>query len=283
MTASWSFHAFGVDIGFECSDSELLELVKANWGSMATRTMQEGGIIYRLSRIGAPQDYLISRDGQTPIYSAGLAQLIYDLEKDILLELQRRRADLYFVHAACAEMDGQAYLLVAPSGAGKSTTVWALLHHGWSYLSDELAPIDLSTLQVQAYPHALCLKWKPPPPYRLPDGTILTSHTLHVPTDLLPRIANVHSCRLAAIFFLEYDPALDHSVIHPITTGEASARIYANALNQLAHPNSGLDAAVYLAKSVPRFRLDSAGLSDTCQLISSTVAELAESSGADSR
>ena len=49
-------------------------------------------------------------------------------------------------------------LLAGASGNGKSTTAWALLHRGFQYLSDELAPLDLSAMTVHAFPHALCLK-----------------------------------------------------------------------------------------------------------------------------
>jgi hypothetical protein len=273
----WSFRVLGVDIEIHCGDSELLEFVKANWGALATRSGQAGSLVYRVSKGDSPDDILITRVGQTPIASSGIAEFIYDLEKDIILELQRRRADFYFLHGATAERNGKACLLVAPSGQGKSTTVWALLHHGWNYLSDELAPIDLATLHVHAYPHALCLKRKPPDPYGLPNGTLSTFHTLHVPTVLLPGATNVHSCPLAAVLFLEYVPAATNPAIHSITTGEASARLYANALNQLAHPNAGLEAAVYVARSVPNFRLDAADISDTCQLITSTMEKLLQS------
>ena len=54
--------------------------------------------------------------------------------------------------------------VLGKTGAGKSTTAWGLLHHGFSYLSDELAPIDLETLEVLPYRHALCLKRRPPSP-----------------------------------------------------------------------------------------------------------------------
>ena len=266
---SWSFQAFEVSVRFQCGDPELLQLVKANWGALATRVSRPDGLVYSISRGDSPHDILIARAGQAAIVSAGNAEFIYALERDIVLELQQRRADYYFLHAAAAEKDGHACLLVAPSGQGKSTTAWALLHHGWRYLSDELAPIDLATLQVHAYPHALCLKREPAAPYRLPRGTISTSHTLHVPTDCLPNTPQVNSCPLAAIFFLEYLPAAAEPVIRSITIGEASARLYANALNQLAHPNAGLDAAVYLARNLPSFRLHTAGLSETCQLITS--------------
>ncbi len=175
------------------------------------------------------------------------------------------------MHSAAAEVEGRACLLIAQSGGGKSTTVWALLHHGFGYLSDELAPIDLASMQVHAYAHALALKRRPPPPYALPAETIRTPHTLHVPAQHMPRVASTESCHLAAMFFVTYDPTASAPGVHSISCGEAGARLYANALNQLAHANAGLDAAVCIAESVPSFALDSADLAATCALIRSTL------------
>jgi len=277
----WSFRLLGVDIGVQCTDSELLALVKANWGSTATVAPQPD-VMYSITRINSGDGILVTRSGAAPLMTANTGEFMYDLEKDLTMELQRRRSDLFFLHAAAAEVRGRACLLVAESGQGKSTTVWALLHHGFGYLSDELAPIDLSSMQVQAYPHALCLKRPGPAPYSsLPSGTLSTSHTLHVPIDFLPRVAQLESYSLATIFFLSYVPSAAHPVIRSISTGEASARLYANALNQLAHPNAGLDAAVHIAQSVPCFRLDAAELSSTCTLIAATFNDVSDEVNGD--
>lgn len=52
------------------------------------------------------------------------------------------------VHAAAIARNGDAVLLPAPPGSGKSTLCAALVHRGWRLLSDELALIDLDTLEV---------------------------------------------------------------------------------------------------------------------------------------
>jgi hypothetical protein len=201
--------------------------------------------------------------------SDDVGEFLYVLEGDVTIALQRIRKDLYFLHAAVAEVDGRAFLLVAESGGGKSTTLWGLLHHGWGYLSDELAPIDLSSNKVHAYPRALCLKRPPPHPYPLPAATVETPWTFHVPVQLLPQVSPMESCPLVAVYFVKYCPDTSNPAIREISAGEAGARLYANTLNQLAHANAGLDAAVGIARSIPSFALDSADLAATCALVSS--------------
>jgi hypothetical protein len=188
--------------------------------------------------------------------------------------LQRLRRDLYFIHAAALEFAGKAYMLVAPSGSGKSTTTWALLHHGFQYLSDELGPIDLKTLEVYPYPHALCLKNAPPTSYPLPARVLRTSRTLHISPRNLPCGVSTSPFPLAAIFFLQYDPEACAPAVQPLNKAEAGVRLFANALNPLAHPGDGLDGAIKIATESACFKLTTADLSSTCQLVLTTIAGL---------
>lgn len=48
------------------------------------------------------------------------------------------------LHAAAIERDGQAVILPAPPGSGKSTLCAALISAGWRLLSDELALVSLA-------------------------------------------------------------------------------------------------------------------------------------------
>ena len=263
-----SFRMLGVNVSVNCPVGELRAMIQANWGHMNQGDMR-ADVKYCVNRNEHNSPISIARTGQPTKWTADEGQFLYELEGDVNVALQTFRPDLYFLHAAVAEVNGVAILLVAESGGGKSTTLWGLLHHGWGYMSDELAPIDLASLQVHAYPRALCVKRQPPAAYPLPAETIETSRTFHVPVDHLPRVSQLESCPLGAVYFVKYHSTASHPVIREITAGEAGARLYANGLNQLAHSNAGLDAAVGLAKSIPSFALDTADLASTCDLVAS--------------
>lgn len=69
------------------------------------------------------------------------------------------RAHSYLViHAAVVEKNGQAAILPAPPGSGKSTLCAALVHNGWRLLSDELAMVRLSDGMVEPLPRPISLK-----------------------------------------------------------------------------------------------------------------------------
>jgi hypothetical protein len=66
--------------------------------------------------------------------------------------LMAARPDLLWIHGGVAAHDGRALLLAATSGQGKSTLIAELLRCGWTYLSDEVAPIDPVTCRVFPFP-----------------------------------------------------------------------------------------------------------------------------------
>jgi hypothetical protein len=160
---------------------------------------------------------------------------------------------------------GRAALLVGASGSGKSTAAWALTHHGFAYAGDELAPLDVERLAVHPCPRALCLKQRPPKRYPLPPQAPRTSWGWHVPLARLPR-APVRPLRLAAIFFVDHaSPRASGARAAPLSAAEAAARLYAHALNPLAHRGKGLEPAVRVARAIPAYRLDSRRLAAACR------------------
>jgi hypothetical protein len=259
-------------VHIDCADAETARLVRANFGAMIDGDLScppgnDADWRYRMEPRAQPPGYLLSRPGQDSVFEAEPAGLVYALEKDITLELQRRRADLFFLHASAVAFQGRAVLIVAESGGGKSTTTWGLLHHGFEYLSDELSPVDVASMQVFPYAHALCLKREPPPAYPLPADVLNLGRTMHVPAQSLPGATVLAPCRLVAVFLLKYSS--EHVVprVRALGAAEASVRLYVNALNPLAHPLHGLDAVVRIAESVPCFDVESGELAATCALI----------------
>ncbi len=261
-----SFCILDVHVVVHCSDMELQSLMLGIWGPLVTPSSKPV-IAYTVARAARAETIVITRQRETPLESRDAGEFLYQLEHDLTIELQKRRAELYFLHAAAVELEGKAALLVAASGGGKSTTTWGLLHHGFGYLSDELAPLDLMTMRVHAYPRALCLKRQPPSSYPLPQNVLTTTHTLHVPIQTTGGGDGETSYPLSAVFFLDYRPQADAPCLQTTTVAGAAARLYANALNQLAHANSGLDAAARIAESVPCYVLESADLRATCELV----------------
>jgi hypothetical protein len=231
---------------------------------------------YRVTQGTVPDTFGLVCQGRAVAVDAELGDLLFALEKSLTVELQVRRADLFFLHAAAVEWNGMALLLAAESGSGKSTTTWGLLHHGFHYMSDELSPVDVATMRVFPYPHALCLKSDPSPPYALPPRTLRLGRTLHVPVDSLPAPVASGARPLAGVFLVTHGADVAAPDVRRIDPAEAGARLYVTALNALAHPNEGLDPVVRIAQDVPCFALSSADLAATCALVRATADRIAD-------
>lgn len=258
-----------------CADRAAATALRANFEAMlAPAPDATCDLRYRVERDRARALYTLARDGAPPLEPcADLGDLLFALEKDLTIELQRRRRDLLFLHAAVLEWRERAIVLAGASGHGKSTTAWALLHRGFRFLSDELGPVDLDAMSVHPFPHALCLKREPPPPYRLPAEAAGRGLRIHVPPRALPSPVVAGPRPLAAVFFVAYRAELEAPRLRAVSPGEASARLYACTLNALAHANEGLDAVVRIAESVPCFALEAAELARTAALIGDATAE----------
>ena len=255
-----------------CEDADLARLLELNFGSLAVPEPGDDSADLRYALRREADRFELERSGGKALRATEIGGLLFLLEKDITVELQKLRRDLYFLHAAAVACHGKAALVVGASGSGKSTLTWGLCHHGFGYLSDELSPIELGALHVHAYPHALCLKAVPPEPYPLPRSTVATASTLHVPAHELPGGVS-SSAPVQAIFFLTSEfSARAEPAVRAISAAEAGARLLANALNPLAHAADGLDPALAIAQRVRSFELRSGNLERTCALVERTLA-----------
>ena len=187
--------------------------------------------------------------------------LLWHLDKSLTLALQHRRPDLYFLHAAAVALAGGVTVLAAPPGTGKSTLTLGLLERGFTYLSDELAPIDIGRQVVHHYAHAVGLKSPPPNPLHLPQGTVAIGRRFHVPTSLFRGDALSEEPLPLVAFIFPERTSEPPSSCRRIRPSVATVHLLANALNARAHSNDGLDAAVALARLVPCFQINIRDLS----------------------
>jgi hypothetical protein len=272
-----SLTVFDCPVTIQCEDADTRALLVANYGHLQG-PLQRGGLRYLVSRPQRPSGALtfaIVKAGHAPLMAADAAAFLFLFEKDMTVALQHLRRDLYFVHAGVLTFRHRAFMLVGPSGRGKSTLTWALVHHGCRYGSDELAAIDLWTRDVWPYPHAICLKQEPPPAYPLPPKILRTAHTLHIPADCLPGGVDREPAPLIAAFFLQGRRETSPPTLQPLGKAAATAHLLANALNPLAHPEAGLDGALRLMAGMVPFALHAADLTATCTLVREALDRLA--------
>lgn len=232
-------------ITITCEDPVALSLLRKKFGSMCG---DDGRFLLRYIIRRQDQNHIeFLREEAEIIATENDQDFLYQFEKDLTIKLEEIRSDLFFVHGAALEYRERGCVIVAESGSGKSTATWALLHHGFSYLSDELSPIDIheTDVQLHPFPQAICLKQEPPELYPLGDSVLKIGSVFHIETGRLPAQIVLDPIPLSTLFFLtKYKTEERSHFVREISTAEAAARLYSNSLNALAHPHMGLDAAI---------------------------------------
>jgi hypothetical protein len=250
----------------ECESEEIAAAITAAFGGLiapARSPLAQSPPVYRLRHRSAGRGYDILTSAGDKASVDDVGGLLFHLDKHLTIALQYQRSDLFFVHAAVVGMAGRAAVLAAPPGTGKSTLTLALQESGFAYLSDELAPIDVRTMTVHPYPHALCLKSRPPEPYRLPHGTFDAGKRLHVPVEALAGATIKEPLPVAAVGFIQRVNAPPPALAW-ISSARAATRLMASVLNPLAHQGGGLDAALSISQAVPCFELETSDLERAC-------------------
>lgn len=115
---------------------------------------------------------------------------------DHLVELAMVKAhedDRLFVHAASVRNADAATLLVGSSTSGKSTLAWALAQHGFSFLADDVTPIDIETCRVHPFKTRIQVR---------PDTAVLASKERWRPPYTDNQQEDTRPCRMESIIFL---------------------------------------------------------------------------------
>ena len=258
----------GCNIAVRCGDEASSDLLRECYSAFLLPAQTEllTAHVYDVSLTSHAKGWTIRRD-KTVIHCHDSYDLIYEFEKDMTVRVQLLRADLFFIHGAALSVAERCVIISGESGSGKSSLAWFMSHNGYDYLSDELAPLDPLSLQVEPYPHALCLKKKPLSEPALPDSARYTDATIHVPAYELPTRALYRPCPLSFLIFVEGSLNGRDLVVRAIGSAESAARLYSNGLNQLSHRGDGLPVAVGMASGVSSYLMSGGTVEERAQAI----------------
>lgn len=125
-----------------------------------------GSNVHRFVLEGGAEGWTLVRDGflggAAAMEVRGSRSRILDLvrwraycESVIFHTVVAQRGERFLLHAGAMASADEGVLLCGETGRGKTTLVLNLARRGLSFLSDEIAWIDIATRQVRAFPRAL--------------------------------------------------------------------------------------------------------------------------------
>jgi len=221
----------------------------------------------------------VTVNGRRQFEPGRLDEILPCIEWSIGWEVPRILPHYLQIHASAMEVDGQGVIFPGLSGRGKSTLTVGLLTRGWRYLSDEFALLEADSLQLHAYPRAICIK-RPAFPVleqlrvRLhrdkcylkgAKGFVGFVRPLDVRPDCLGR-----ACRIQFIVFPQYTPGTA-TVLVPMHRAEAAFALHETCFNLLNCRRPGLEVMVAMIRDVRCYRLFHSDIQATCDTLQELV------------
>jgi hypothetical protein len=185
---------------------------------------------------------------ETQVLDGSLSQVLHALHLEVVLRLVDARPDLLWLHAGVAAYRGSAVLIAGRSGRGKSTLVTRLCERGWTYFSDDLAPLDPKTGCVIPFPQT--------PMVRRGRGQEVPEDRLHEMKKWKVNLEAVGRAPapVAALVFPAFQPHCA-ARLTPRPPATAALELLANALNLRARHEEGVDYLCGLVKRLPTYDL----------------------------
>jgi hypothetical protein len=160
-----AFTSHGARIGIRYSHAAVLEPLLArlppSWRRSFSPAVDElFSVVVRDPGSGGPDCHRLLRGGTVLATTAGLAELLDELESALHFSVATAARRRLFVHAGVVGWSGQAIVIPGRTHTGKTSLVEALVLAGATYYSDEYAVLD-GQGRVHPYPKPLNLRRAP--------------------------------------------------------------------------------------------------------------------------
>jgi hypothetical protein len=207
-------------------------------------------VVGRVEVLHSDRGYIFQ--GTDRLDFAGEARLLFDLlTRDILAQFMRAHADLLWLHAGVVEDQQRAVIIVGPSAQGKSTLATRLIELGWGYLSDEMAPIRMTTDEVLPYARTPVRRLNPGRSVAAHESTELEREAF----ELTPKQVRHSATTIGLIIFPRFSYG-SSTALTMVTPGEASIELICNCMNFPEHRAAAVAKVAGLCASIPGYRLD---------------------------
>ena len=194
--------------------------------------------------------YNFSGISEAGIEYGSLADTVERLRYEVLLRLIQGRSDLIWLHAGAAAYRSSSVMILGSWGRGKSTLVTSLYANGWTYLSDDVVPLDPNS--GRAFPFPLTPMVREDPGQELPLERL--SELRKTVVLLLPERVCRDPVPISTIVFPVYRHGC-HTELLPCSPATAALEVLQNCLNFPNHREAAVRYACDLVREVPAFRL----------------------------
>jgi hypothetical protein len=210
---------------------------------------EAGNIVARLEVRQEGGKYRLQESGEVAEQES-LEAMVHALDHGVVLHLIKARSDLLWLHASAAAWQGKGVLIAGAAGRGKSTLVTQLCARGWTYLSDDVVPLDPRSNQAKPFPRA--------PMVRVNDGEEFPGDRVYEIAKTAVLLQAEAVCRtpvpIVALVFPAYD-GRSATRIAPCPPAAAALEMLQNCLNFPIHREIAVRYLCDMVKRLPAFQL----------------------------
>jgi hypothetical protein len=227
---------------------------------------EAAGTVVRLEVEVLDGKYHIRGNGTVRMENDSLANTLHGLKHEVARHLIQARPDLLWFHAGAAACQGRAAMIAGAWGRGKSTLVTILYANGWTYLSDDIVALDLTSGKVLPFPLTPAAREDPgreTPVHRVPE--------LPKPEmELKPETVCREAMPVGTLIFPHYNRR-SPTVISACSPATAAGELLQNCLNFTSHRETAVRYLCDLVMRVSAFRLSFSNANLGAELIAQAM------------
>lgn len=152
-----SYQFFDCIIHMRCATEEIANSLHPLFSHLSVMDLQTS-VKFTLDVVCGASGYELQEKGAVVFSSESLDALAMGITNCVIQKAYHAGDNLIGMHAGAVAHNNHCIVMPGASGSGKSTLTAALVHAGMTYLSDEVVPLDRTTLE--AVPLPLCLNIK---------------------------------------------------------------------------------------------------------------------------
>jgi hypothetical protein len=228
-------------------------------------TTEVGNLISEMEVRSKYNGYRLSIDGDLWATYPSIEETIRALHYEIPLQLIQGRSDLLWLHAGAVANEEGAVIVSGASGRGKSTLVTRLCEQGWSFLSDDILPLDMQTDMVKPFPKTPMVRYSTEPDLPAESLSSLKKRRFS-PSKICERPVPIQ-----AIVFPLYKHQATESLL-TCSPATATVRLLEHNLNFVRHKEKAVAYLSQLLTTVPAYTLPFANGEKAGEIVGQTYA-----------
>ncbi len=224
------------------------QMLKRMFAAMETDVETSPISQVRLKGVSSSTQLLVNDEPVGPVGEGNRA--LRRAYREVVRSFIHQRSDLVWLHAGAAAGAKGAIVFCAPWGHGKSTLTLQLYERGWSFLSDDVVPIDPTSQVAHPFPATPQMRMGPQTQLVRSQVSTLPKTVVDLETD---RVA--HGGNGVAMYVFPKYSKTDETFLEPISPAQCVGKLLENSLSFPENSDATIQALCHQVENTPAYEL----------------------------